>query len=74
MKDIPNNNHLLNNMFKYVEPNKIKEIYGLNKKIDNPQEFIKEIKKKYELKSDKLAQQIILEDIINGKISFEMSY
>ena len=33
-----------------------------------------EIKKKYGLKMDKSAEQIILDDIISGKITYEMNY
>ena len=74
VNDIPNTNSLISNLFKYVDQNKIKDIYDLTKKVDNLQELINSIKKKYELKNNKLAQQIILEDIVSGKISYEMNY
>jgi nuclear GTP-binding protein len=74
IEDIPNANNLLNNLFKYVEPNKLKDVYGFTKKVYNLQGLIGSIKKKYGLKTDKEAQQIILGDIVSGKISYEMSY
>ena len=74
IEDIPNANNLLNNLFKYVEPNKLKDVYGFTKKVDNLQGLIGAIRKKYGLKTDKEAQQIILGDIVTGKISYEMSY
>ena len=74
IEDIPNANNLLNNLFKYVEPNKLKDIYGFTKKIDNLQGLIGAIRKKYGLKADGEARQIILGDIVSGKISYEMSY
>ena len=74
VNDIPNTNSLISNLFKYVDQNKIKDIYDLTKKVDNLQELINSIKKKYELKNNKLAQQIILEDIVSGKITYEMNY
>ena len=74
IEDIPNANNLLNNLFKYVEQNKLKDIYGFTKKVENLQGLIGAIRKKYGLKTDKEAQQIILGDIVSGKISYEMSY
>ena len=74
ISDIPNTNNLIINLFKYVDSNKIKDIYGFAKKVDNLPGLIGAIKKKYELKNDKLAQQIILEDLVSGKISFEINY
>ena len=74
VEDIPNANNLLNNLFKYVDQNKLKDIYGFTKKVYNLQGLIGAIRKKYGLKTDKEAQQIILGDIVSGKISYEMSY
>ena len=74
IEDIPNANNLLNNLFKYVDQNKLKDIYGFTKKVYNLQGLIGAIRKKYGLKTDKEAQQIILGDIVSGKISYEMSY
>ena len=74
IEDIPNTNNLLNNLFKYVDQNKLKDIYELSKKVDNLQGLVGAIRKKYGLKNDKSAQQIILEDIAFGKISYEKNY
>ncbi len=57
-----------------METNKLKDVYGFTKKVEHLQGLIGSIKKKYGLKTDKEAQQIILGDIVSGKISYEMSY
>ena len=72
--DIPNPSNLIKNLFKFVDSNKIKEIYSLTKKVENEEGLIDELKKKFGLKNDKLAAQIILDDIISGKITYEMNY
>lgn len=72
--DIPNPSNLIKNLFKFVGGNKIKEIYSLTKKVENEEGLIDELKKKFGLKNDKLAAQIILDDIISGKITYEMNY
>ena len=74
VEDIPNTNNLLNNLFKYVEPNKLKDIYGFTKKVDNLQGLIGAIRKKYGLKTEKEAHQIVLGDIVSGKIGYEINY
>jgi len=74
IKEIPNTNNLINNLFKYIDYNKLKDIYELTKKVDDLQGFIGAIRKKYGLKNDKSAQQIILVDIASGKISYEINY
>ena len=73
VEDIPNPNNLLINLFKYIDENTIKEIYGFPKKPENLQSFIANLKKKYGMKSDKLVQQQILKDIISGKITYEVN-
>ena len=72
--DIPNPSNLIKNLFKFVDSNKIKEIYSLTKKVENEEWLIDELKKKFGLKNDKLAALIILDDIISGKITYEMNY
>jgi ribosome biogenesis GTPase A len=72
--DIPNPLTLLNNMFKYINENTIKEIYGLPKKPENIQSFVSSLKKKYGMKNEKLVHQQILKDIISGKITYEINY
>lgn len=73
VEDIPNPNNLLINLFKYIDENTIKEIYGFPKKPENLQSFILSLKKKFGIKNDKLAQQQILKDIICGKITYEVN-
>ena len=72
VEEIPNPSTLLTNLFNYIDGNKIKEIYGLSKKVENLQTFISSLKKKLGLKNDKSTQQQILRDIICGKISYEV--
>lgn len=74
IKDLPDNNNLINDIFNYIEPKKIKDIYELSKKPDNIKELLNEIKKKFGIKNDKLAKQKLLDDIVNGKISYELNY
>ena len=73
VEDIPNPIALLNNLFNYVDENKIKEIYGLSKKPENLKSLIVLLKKKYGMKNDKSVQQQILRDIISGRISYEVN-
>ena len=73
VEDIPNPIVLLNNLFNYVDENKIKEIYGLSKKPENLKNLIVLLKKKYGMKNDKSVQQKILRDIISGRISYEVN-
>ena len=74
VQDIPDTSSLIKNLFKFADKNKIKDIYSLNKKLENEDSLIEELKKKYGLKIDKSAEQIILDDIISGKITYEMNY
>ena len=73
VEDIPNPINLLTNLFKYIDENSIKDIYGLSKKPENLQNFITCLKKKFSMKTEKQAQQQILRDIICGKISYEVN-
>ena len=74
VKDLPSSNKLLNEIFKYIEPQRIKEIYELNKKPENLKELLVDIKKKFRIKNEILAKQKILNDIIIGKIGYEINY
>ena len=74
VQDIPDTSSLIKNLFKFADKNKIKDIYSLNKKLENEDSLIEELKKKYGLKIDKSAELIILDDIISGKITYEMNY
>ena len=73
VEDIPNPINLLSNLFKYIDENKMKEIYELPKKQNNIKELITCLKKKYGMKNEKMIQQQILKDIICGKIIYEMN-
>ena len=74
VEDKADNFNLIKNLFKYVDKNKIKEIYGLEENFENLTELIFCLKQKYELKSYQLGIKIILEDLISGKISYEVNY
>lgn len=74
VNDIPYPLKLLTNLFNYVNQNKIKEIYGLNKKPDNIQGLINLLKKKFGIKTDKIIEQQILKDVITGKIYYEVNF
>ena len=74
VKDLPSSNKLLNEIFKYIEPQRIKEIYELNKKPENLKELLVDIKKKFKIKNEILAKKKILNDIIIGKIGYEINY
>ena len=74
VNDLPSSNKLLNEIFKYIEPQRIKEIYELNKKPENLKELLVDIKKKFKIKNEILAKQKILNDIIIGKIDYEINY
>ena len=74
VNDLPSSNKLLNEIFKYIEPQRIKEIYELNKKPENLKELLVDIKKKFKIKNEILAKQKILNDIIIGKIGYEINY
>ncbi len=74
VNDLPSSNKLLNEIFKYIEPQRIKEIYELNKKPENLKELLVDIKKKFKIKNEILAKKKILNDIIIGKIGYEINY
>ena len=73
IEDIPNPINLLTNLFKYIDENAIKDIYGLSKTPENLQNFITNLKKKLSMKNEKQVLQQILRDIICGKISYEVN-
>ena len=74
VNDLPSSNKLLNEIFKYIEPQRIKEIYELNKKPENLKELLVDIKKKFKIKNEILDKQKILNDISIGKIGYEINY
>ena len=73
VEDVPNPINLLTNLFKYIDENAIKDIYGLSKTPENLQNFITNLKKKLSMKNEKQVLQQILRDIICGKISYEVN-
>ena len=74
VEEVTNPLILINDLFKYVDKNKIKEIYELPKMAEDIQELIGLLKKKFGIKNDKSVIQQILRDIITGKISYEINY
>ena len=73
IKNIPEPMKLIKNLMNIVDKNKLKEIYEFGKIPENLDEFIDLLKKKYEFEDKKLAVLKILNDIITGKISYEVS-
>ena len=55
-----------------VDMNKFKEIYDLEREPTNLDDFVDLIKIKYELKDENMSSVLILEDIVNGKIKYEI--
>jgi GTP-binding protein EngB required for normal cell division len=74
VEDIGDDFNLIKNLFNFVDKNKIKEIYGLEEKVDNLTELIFMLKKKFDLKYYQLGIKIILQDLISGKIGYEVNY
>lgn len=74
VNDIPNTNNLIKNIFKYIQSCEFKNVYQLDKEPENLQELIKVLKIKFGMKNNKLTQKLILDDIISGKICFEINY
>ena len=74
VEDIGDDFNLIKNLFNFVDKNKIKEIYGLEEKVDNLTGLIFMLKKKFDLKYYQLGIKIILQDLISGKIGYEVNY
>ena len=72
IKDIKEPKKLLDNFMNIVNKNYLKEIYDLEKEPENLDEFISAIKLKYEFENDDLSIRKILDDIIRGKIKYEI--
>ena len=73
IKEITEPKNLIRNLMNVVDKNKLKDIYEFNKVPESLDDFIFLIKEKYELKDDLMSIWKILEDIITGKISYEMN-
>ena len=73
VKDVPEPMKLISNLMNIVNKEKLKDIYELNKAPENLDEFIVLIKEKYEFQDNNITLCKILEDIITGKISYEVN-
>ena len=72
IKDIKEPKKLLDNFMDIVNKNYLKENYDLEKEPENLDEFISAIKLKYEFENDDLSIRKIIDDIIRGKIKYEI--
>ena len=72
IKDIKEPKKLLDNFMNIVNKNYLKENYDLEKEPENLDEFISAIKLKYEFENDDLSIRKIIDDIIRGKIKYEI--
>ena len=73
IKDIPEPVKLINNLMMVIDKNKLKEIYELDKIPENLEEFIDLLKEKYKFEDNNVTIRKILDDIITGKISYEVN-
>jgi hypothetical protein len=73
VKDVPEPMKLITNLMNIVNKEKLKDIYELSKAPENLDEFIGLIKEKYEFQDNNITLCKILEDIITGKISYEVN-
>lgn len=73
VKDVPEPMKLISNLMNIVNKEKLKDIYELSKVPENLDEFIGLIKEKYEFQENNITLCKILEDIITGKISYEVN-
>ena len=73
VKDVPEPMKLISNLMNIVNKEKLKDIYELSKVPENLDEFISLIKEKYEFQDNNITLCKILEDIISGKISYEVN-
>ena len=73
IKDIPEPLKLINNLMTVTNKNKLKDIYELEKIPENLEEFIDLIKEKYKFEDNNVTVYKILDDIITGKISYEVN-
>ena len=72
IQDIKEPKKLLDNFMNIVNKNYLKENYDLEKEPENLDEFISAIKLKYEFENDDLSIRKIIDDIIRGKIKYEI--
>ena len=72
LRDIKNPITLIKNLLNIVDKNILKEIYELNNAPEDLDEFLFMIKQKYQFEFDIMSVWKILEDIISGKIHYEL--
>ena len=72
VKEIKEPKKLLENLINTVNINLLKDVYDLEKVPENLDEFISAIRLKYEFENDDLSLRKILDDIIRGKIKYEI--
>ena len=73
IKDIKEPIKLLQNLMNIVNKDILKDIYEFNKVPENLEEFISLIKQKYDFQDDNKCILKILDDIITGKIRYEIN-
>ena len=73
IKEIPEPKHLLQNLMSIINNNILKDTYELSKVPENLDDFIYLIEQKYEFKEYNGSIWKIIEDIITGKIKYEIS-
>ena len=73
IKDIPEPLKLINNLMMVTDKNKLKDIYELDKIPENLDEFICLLKEKYKFEDNNVTICKILDDIITGKIGYEVN-
>lgn len=72
IKEIKEPKKLIINLLNIADKNHLKNIYELNKEPEDLDDFIELIKNKYEFTEDNMSIRKILEDIITGKIRYEI--
>ena len=73
IKEIEEPKKLIDNLMKFIDQNNLKNIYELKKIPGNLDDFIELIMEKYEFKEKNMSILKILEDIITGKITYEIN-
>ena len=73
VKEIKEPKKLLDNFMNIVNKKILKDVYDLKNEPENLNEFVKEIELKYEFENDDLSVRKILDDIIRGKIKYEIN-
>ena len=72
IKEIEEPKKLIENLMNIVDKNILKDIYDLGKVPQSLDDFIEMIKNKYEFEEENWSVWKILEDIITGKITYEI--